>query len=328
MLWLIVGHLLRSPDEGFAGPSGFQGSAHGFEGADESSQNDHLAQPVRSTRTHPTRVSASQISVNKGFSDHLRPASCPLMFPMVLFQSRRQGSVSVRIGLCMLVPMSNDDYFRPAEAERADPERGGGSGGPRYWRRAAPCRPQPGRSSRRSRRMHLFCNRRPRRAAGHAAAAEGEATTSCGRRARQTPRQVEAAGAAGPGCRWRRSGRSSLIRRHNSSSSTSGAAGTARTRRAGAPPRTPLPRSTSEVRLRCCLVGFFVCDEGACSRCEQHAGSALCARSSREGSLGKNWPWCGNDPKQSVPDIIWTPRDLKLQRSPRPRVRSVEGELA
>ena len=50
---------LRSLEEGVAGPSGCQGSAGGMEGADESSQNDHLAGgPVRAARMsgHPTRV--------------------------------------------------------------------------------------------------------------------------------------------------------------------------------------------------------------------------------------------------------------------------------
>lgn len=52
--------VVRSPEEAFAGPSGFQGSAQGgIEGIDESSQNERLGGPQASRATAPIRVRPS-----------------------------------------------------------------------------------------------------------------------------------------------------------------------------------------------------------------------------------------------------------------------------
>ena len=53
---------MRSPDEAFAGPSGFQGSAQGgIEGIDESSQNERLCGP-RGNRAAAGAIRVSLLS--------------------------------------------------------------------------------------------------------------------------------------------------------------------------------------------------------------------------------------------------------------------------
>ena len=54
--WLTWICILRSPEEGRAGPSGFQGSAQGMEGIDESSQNDLLVPRAARTPSTAPRV--------------------------------------------------------------------------------------------------------------------------------------------------------------------------------------------------------------------------------------------------------------------------------